>query len=892
MDQLAEILVLRIVQNRAAASAKTYYSHAAYYSEGQEMAGVWGGRTAERLELAGTIEQADFNALCDNLDPASGHRLTARTKSNRSVGYDVNIHVPKGVSIAYALGGDERILSAFQDSVHETMADFERDAETRVRMGGRQENRQTGNLVWGEFIHKTARPVNGLPDPHLHAHCFVFNVTYDALEQRYKAVQFRHLKQDAGYFESLVHARLARRLKLLGYTIERVGRHWDIAEIPDALRDKFSRRRDQIEELARAGGITDAGQKSELGARSRERKQQDLTVPELRRKWLTRLSGDETERLALPIATAIENREAELASAAKAAQQAVSHCFERSAVVPERTVLSEALRRGVGDVCLEDIVPATVQQGLIAQEVHGRRLATTLEAIAEEQAVIDFVRGGRDSETPLNEKWSCEPDWLSAEQKRAVLQLVRSRDRVQVLHGGAGTGKTTLMQEAASAIDAGGLQLWTFAPSAQASRGVLREEGFADATTVAELLVNESLQEQAAGQVWWIDEAGLLSTRQLKGIAELAERLNARIILSGDWRQHSSVERGGLLRQLVQRSGIKAAEVGAIRRQQGSYKAAVKAIAAGDVAGGFDQLDQLGWIEEIPDDRRDEKIARDYADAMSAGETCLVVAPTHAEAQHLTGAIRQRLCEQGVLQQNAGLFRCLEPLHLTESERRDAAFYLPGDVIEFHQNAPGHRKGERYEVTGRAPEELLQHASRFSVYRSEPLAIAPGERIRFTANVKSLDGKHRLNNGAVYSVAKVTPRGDLQLDNGWVVGRNVGHLAYGYVATSHSCQGRTVDRVMLSESAESLPAAGAEQFYVSVSRGRKRATVYTDDKRALREAVQESRAGMTAGELNSLQQRQREAAARFGARQRLLQSSHAHVDAECNALRELAYGAQ
>jgi conjugative relaxase-like TrwC/TraI family protein len=882
--------VLRIVQNQAAASAKTYYSHAAYYSEGQEPAGAWGGKAAERLGLRGTIEQPDFDALCDNINPSTGERLTARTKSNRTVGYDYNFHVPKGVSLAYALGGDERILTAFQDCVRETMDDVERDAETRVRVGGRQEDRRTGNLAWGEFIHKTARPVNGLPDPHLHAHCFVFNVTHDAAEDRFKAAQFKHSKQDANYYEALLHARLARRMKALGYTIERVGRHWDIAEIPKVMRNKFSRRRDQIEELVRARGITSDAQKDELGARSRERKLYELTIPELRERWLLRLDAGENAQLVTPSTAAPVPRDVELISATTAAEQSVSHCFERSAVVPERKVIAEALRRGGGEVNIDDIGPALLQQGLMVQEVNGRRLATTASAIAEEQAVIDFVRRGRDSAAPLNTHWRFQREWLSHEQKRAVTQLIESRDLVQVLHGGAGTGKTALMQEAAAAIEAGGMQLWAFAPSAQASRGVLRDEGFANATTVAELLVNESLQAQAAGQVWWIDEAGLLSTRQLKAAAELAGALGARIILSGDWRQHASVERGGLLRQLVARSGIKAAELGSIRRQHGSYKAAVKAIAAGDVASGFDQLDRLGWIEEIPDDSRDDKIARDYAAAVAAGESCLVVAPTHREADHLTFAIRQLMHGRGSLEKQAVPFRRLQPLHLTESERRDPAFYLASDVIEFHQNAAGHRKGERVTITGRPPDKLLRQASRYSVYRSEALPIAAGDRIRFTANVKTVDGKHRLNNGAVYTVAGATRGGDLRLSNGWVVGHDVGHVAYGYVTTSHGSQGRTVGRILLAESAESLPAAGAEQFYVSISRGRKRATVYTDDKRALRSAVQESQTGLTAGELVSLQQRQQAAASRFRARQRLVQSIATTSESPHSHLPELTYG--
>ena len=139
-------------------------------------------------------------------------RLTPRLKSDRTVGYDFNFHVPKSVSLLYAMTRDDRILNAFRDSVDETMQDIESEMSTRVRKGGKNENRITGNMVWGEYVHFTSRPVNGVPDPHLHAHCFAFNTTFDEKEQAWKAGQFRDLKRDAPYFEAAFHARFAHRL--------------------------------------------------------------------------------------------------------------------------------------------------------------------------------------------------------------------------------------------------------------------------------------------------------------------------------------------------------------------------------------------------------------------------------------------------------------------------------------------------------------------------------------------------------------------------------------------------------------------------------------------------------------------------------------------------------
>jgi conjugative relaxase-like TrwC/TraI family protein len=93
--------------------------------------------------------------------------------------------------------------------------------KTRVRKKGRNEERTTGNLVYGEFVQFTSRPVNRVPDPQLHAHCFVFNSTYDAEEAEWTAGLFRDLKRAAPFWQAAFRARLANRLQALGYGIER-----------------------------------------------------------------------------------------------------------------------------------------------------------------------------------------------------------------------------------------------------------------------------------------------------------------------------------------------------------------------------------------------------------------------------------------------------------------------------------------------------------------------------------------------------------------------------------------------------------------------------------------------------------------------------------------------
>src|SRR6202165_4599283 len=240
--------MIRITQQDSAKDAKRYYATDDYYSEGQEIVGSWGGQGASRLGLEGTVDKFSFERLCDNLDPRTGEPLTVRTRTERTVGYDFTFSVPKSVSLLYAMSGDQGIMDAFRAAVDETMREIETEIKTRVRIGGKDEDRVTGNMVWAEFIHTTSRPVDGVPDPQLHAHCFVFNSTWDEEELRWKAGQFSELKRDAPYFQAAFRVRLANRLQDLGFGVERKRDDFEIAGVPLAAIRRFSRRTGKIEQ--------------------------------------------------------------------------------------------------------------------------------------------------------------------------------------------------------------------------------------------------------------------------------------------------------------------------------------------------------------------------------------------------------------------------------------------------------------------------------------------------------------------------------------------------------------------------------------------------------------------------------------------------------------------
>ncbi|HEY4364929.1 MAG TPA: MobF family relaxase [Bryobacteraceae bacterium] len=854
--------MLRIIQNTSSARAKQYYSTADYYSEGQELDGVWRGVGAARLGLTGRIDRDAWDALCDGRDPTTGASLTLRRNQERRVGYDFNFHVPKSVSLLYGITNDDRIQEAFRASVDETMREMEAEMKARDRKAGRNGDKVTGNMVWGEFIHRTARPVDGVPDPHLHAHCFVFNATFCHLEHRWKAGQFGDLKKDATYFEARFHSRMARRMAELGLPVERTRAGWEIAGLSSSTLAKFSRRTALIEKEAADKGITDAKEKERLGAKTREHKQKHLTMDELRELWKARLADPEMTGLhricGLLGGKAIAEDQP---TAARAVDAAVEHWFERKSVVPERRLLATALRQSVGHASILSVEREAQRRGFITADRNGSRFVTTREVLDEERFVIGFARQGRGTCRAFDGTgYVVRRDWLNADQRRAVQHVLSSKDRVVLIRGAAGVGKTAMMQEAVEGIEAAGTRVFTFAPSATASHGVLRHEGFADADTLARLLIDPAIHEKVRGQVLWVDEAGLVGAHDMARLFELADRLDARVILSGDRHQHGSVARGAALRLLETEAGLTPAEIRDIQRQKGTYKDIVRALSEGRTADGFHRLDELGWVRELPDGDRYQALAADYVATLAEGRSALAVSPTHHEGELICAEIRAELRGAGRLGTGERQFSTLEKTNWTVGERRDPLNYRPGDMIEFTQNARGFKKGERIVVDGTSPLPLEQ-ADRFQVFRQGSIPVSVGDLIRITQNGRTADGTHRLNNGSIYAVKGFTAAGDLALANGWAVSKDFGHLKHGYVVTSHASQGRTVDRVFIGQSSDSYSASSRQQFYVSISRAREWAMVYTDDRAALLEAVDRADDRMTATEMVTLRGRRERHAA-------------------------------
>lgn len=861
--------MLRITANKSAAAAKSYFeeglSSQDYYTEKNEIIGLWHGKAIQKLGLSNEISKSDFEKLCDNINPNTDERLTLKTNQERRVEYDFTFNVSKSVSIAYALGDPEtrkEILQAFREATTETMKEVELNMQARIRKGvNLDENRITGNLVYGEFIHETSRPVNGISDPHLHAHCFVFNATFDHVENQWKAAQIGDIKKDAPYYEAVFHSTLASKLQKLGYGIEKTEKGFEISGVSRETIEKYSRRTTEIEKVAKEKSITNVEEKAKLGATTRDSKRTAAPIEKQKEDWHNRLEPHEKNALKNLKSFAVEKKKD---AASESVEYSLAHNLERKSVSNDKEILATALKFSYGSASPKEVQQSlAVRTDVITVKDKNRILLTTKDALKEEKNILETAQSFKGSFKPINSSYKTKTEHLTDEQKLAIKHILSSSDGIAVLLGKAGTGKTTLMKEVKLGIEESKKEIFAFAPSAEASRGVQRSEGFGNAQTIASLLASKKIQEQTKNGIIWIDEAGMVSNRDMNGILKVAKQQNARLILSGDTKQHSSVERGDALRLLQEKAGFKTVPVTRIQRQKNEdYKQAVSHLSKGDTEKGFAKLEKSGFIKEIEDHKeRVAAVAAEYVSSAHpvsvAGNTkkreVLVVAPTHAEGDVVTAKIREKLQAVKVLKTDEKEITTLKSMQLSHAEKCDIGNYKAGDVLVFHQNIKGVKAGQKLEIKGTDGKDSIilkgekdaelkvsvNQAEHFNPYSKKQLAIASGEKIRITGNGKTLEGKH-LFNGGLYQVKGFDRDGNLRLSNGSTLSKDYGHLTHGYVSTSHSSQGKTVDKVIISQSSMSFRASSLEQFYVSVSRGRNAVSIYTDDKIGLKAAVAKS----------------------------------------------------
>ena len=879
--------MLTISKPLSASQAQTYHvrefasQEQNYWSRDQQGHSEWQGRLAEQWGLQGGVGSEHFARLSEGQHPHTEEQLVrhqvARTyegKFGREVtstehraGWDATFSVPKSVSLTALVGGDDRVREAHRESVRAALQELER--YTQARIGNVHAPETSGKFIAATFEHDTARPVDGYAAPQLHTHAVIFNVTQreNGLEngKQMRALQPHEMFVSQRYVTAVYRSELALRLEKLGYELER-GKHGqpEIKGYTKEYLEASSPRREQIKDHLREQGIDGAAAAQIAALHTRDRKEL-LSPGEVlqRHRELAAQYGHQADHV---VAQARQHGQYQIREPEVQAKQAVTwardHVFERSAVQDRRAILETALVRGMGETTyarIQQEFERRIEAGEFREVSHvgaGRQYTTAVMIRMEREIVGRMQQGNRrDYSDPMlvspQMRIATEdrhPE-LNASQRQAVDEIFLSREKVVGLDGIAGAGKTTTLSVIREGAEAEGYRVEGFAPTSRAAQK-LGEAGM-ETSTLQKHLVRGRQPDGGEKRLYVLDESSLASTRQ---VHEFVNRLhpNDRVLLVGDRRQHEAVEAGRPFAQL-QDAGMKTVKLEEIVRQiDPELKEVVEQLARGEVREAIQNLDLQGRVHEIQGhDDRIAAIAKDYA---KSPENTLVISPDNRSRMEINERVHAELQRSGLVSDEEHRIRTLVPRQdLTGADRTWAERYEVGDVLRYSRASKetGIGKGAYAQVKSidapknRLTVELQDGTQRtydprrqqgVSVFREEMRSFSAGDRIQLTAPANNL----RVANRELGTIERIEEDGRLRLkmDGGRAVEldpRKHPHLDQGYAMTSHSSQGQTADRVLIHVDTElgAKDLLNSRMAYVSVSRGRYDAQIYTNNAATL-----------------------------------------------------------
>jgi ATP-dependent exoDNAse (exonuclease V) alpha subunit len=599
---------------------------------------------------------------------------------------------------------------------------------------------------------------------------------------------------------------------------------------------------------------------------TRDRKQ--MAGPEATLAAHQRLAADFGNQPQQVIAAAHERTQkpehAEKKSPAQLALEAVTFArdrlYEREAVVDERHLFRDALRRGMGEVSYPDMRHAfesRLSQGefqTARQSLHASaRQITTERMVAMEREIVQTMRAGQGQAPPVLSHFAASQvaerqPHLNRAQQTSIEQVLTSPDRVQAIQGYAGVGKSTALSAIREGAESAGYAVEGFAPTSRAAQQ-LRDAGIS-ATTLQGFLARGG-QDQAAGDpsakhLYMLDESSLASTKQVR---EFLHKIGPQdmVLLVGDIRQHQAVEAGKPFEQL-QHAGMRTAQLDQIVRQRKVTELlkVVEHLAKADVVTGIRMLQEQGRVTEIPD--RAERIAAIAKNYAANPEKTLIVSPDNASRLDINQAVHVELQQRGhVARENHPARVLVQRSEMTGADRAWASRYQVGDVLRYQRGSVEigmqagsyasviaiSQKDNLLTVQKQNGEQVTYDPSRLrgiSAYREIEREFAIGERIQFAAPNREL----HVANRALGTIEYIAQDGQMtvKMDTGKTVSfdpQMQRHFDHGYAVTSHSSQGLTADRVLINVDGSAHPEMLNNRFaYVAVSRGALDAEIFTD----------------------------------------------------------------
>lgn len=776
-----------------------------YYGSRGETPLRWGGAGAYRLGLYGEVTPAAYEAAFGPggfRDPSTGEQLVAPKRP----GFELVVSAHKTVAV---LGVIDRA-----DAMHHLL-DVETEAtmdwldawfpERGGRRGRAQVRTETGGLVYARTRHGTSRA----GDPSPHDHVLVASVV-EMLDRTggFKGLDSASLRDTVEAATMVGRLHSAARAVSLGYRIEADNgpsgnlRHWRIAGVPVEVCEVFSKRADEITAYLAESGHADTYRARQVAARESRAVKRHTGVDELMPTWRAELDsiGWSVERLTVALDAArtrpflptplsqerIDGLAAEVLHL-DGDLMATHKVFTRTHLIAALAPLlyghdPTELNRVVDHILGGQLVVPLLGCGA----VHERAYAT-VEVLATEQAIAESIDrlahqpGPALPERDVTNAAVAKSDEighpLTPGQWDVVEAVCSSGRAVEVIVGVAGSGKTTALDAATTALGHNGYRVLGASTSGQAAR-TLGDEAHIVSRTITSLLWRLEHEQIALDPttVVILDEVAMTADHDLRRVIAHVEAAGSKLVLVGDPRQLSSIGPGGALAALLERHpAILTTLDRNVRQRDPAERRALRQLRNGDVHEAIDWYLARGRTALSPN--RTEALVgmvEGWARDVDEGHDTALLAWRRDDVRDLNRLARNHIHQQG---------------------------RLSGP----HLVAPGGRPyaaGDQAVLLAPLPDQGLVTSQRLTVADVD----LPGARLR-----------------------AVTAEGHPVVLSGEAI--DAEHLDHGYALTVHRAQGATYDRSHVLAN-----GGGRELAYVGLSRARNGTTLHAiaDDLPQLR----------------------------------------------------------
>lgn len=796
------------------------------------------------------VEGRTLRDLAQGRDPLTKEPVVKVSgNGKRSAGFDLQISAPKSVSLMAAFGDEATRSKVFEahDRAFRKALDFVFDEgmiDARRGKAGKGERHPPAEVAAAVYRHFTSRA----KDPQLHSHGVLVNMCVRD-DGTTGGIDNATITKFSGAIAAYYRAELASELRReFGVEVVRKGRNFEVAGVPESVIERFSKRREQIERIAREMGFNTESNRdaAQLAAyHSRDEKDRETPLTELEAGWvrqllaegwtpetLTRTSKVESDRIRQEREGegTREERLQKLAVAAAEAMTRTEAVFTRAHLM--RDVFEALQCEASGDEAraLAEQLEAQGHIIRVGTDEAQQPVFSTKAIVEAERAMLLNATEGQDVrdfvDTATLDRVLSSKLTMADEQAKAVRHAL-NRDRVTVVEGSAGAGKSFAMAAVAEAARECGHKVWTIAPSWKAVDVIRSDTETAEemARAVQGFLsrISKGEIELERNTVVIVDEAGMVGTHDMAALIEAATKADCKIVLTGDTRQLQPVVAGSPMAAVARAVG--SSRMDEIRRQKGRseeegkwMRAASKDFAIGDPVRALEAYDRAGLINWAEDrDQTISELVRDYVAAKAIPEflamegrtrppTMAVLTGWNVDARTINSRIREEL--RAIDKLGPEVVVSAIPRGLDKAEELALA---AGDEVIF---------GETVEVAG----VTIRNADLATIVAIE--ADRPSDPV-VTFRLNKAGGqtvKCRLS-----ELVGFREEGQ----------PHVPKVQHAYAMTVHASQGVTVDEAFVAN----IRGMGRESAYVAMTRHRERVRLYNDMSR-VRDALEARNPGV------------------------------------------------